>query len=241
MKDLYTVSRRLYETAFPGEPQNFVDRLFALYFPRHLRLIGDGGEAVSMLFSIPYAVQTATGTLDARYLYAVATAPAYRGKGYAKRLIGAEIDRGLPVFLRPMSPALFDFYGKAGLSPFSPVKEESGEAAGTVAYASLSPEMYRAQRGTLLQAPFCAPSLDFLKLAADDGGAVSFPGGAALYERQGDVILFKEWLGDPHIAPALAAALGGKSYRLRRYEQNGTPFGVCHGLPPDSAFLLALD
>lgn len=243
MKDLYTVAKKLYEAGFPGEDPAFTDALFALGFPQHLEGIAERGTLLSMLFALPYPVITAQGELPARYLYAVATDPDHRGKGYAKRLLRELIAEGTPVFLRPMSPSLFDFYRDAGFTPFSPYREVEGKAQGDpVGIATLSPEEYLSARDGFLQAPYCRMSKEFLSLCFTLGGAVGEAGKfAALYERDGDTVLFKEFWGDVANAPRAAALLGAASYTARFADPEGTPFGVCANLPTDTVFLAALD
>lgn len=243
MKDLYTAAKKLYETAFPGEEPSFTEALFALGFPKHLEGIAEHGTLLSMLFALPYPVITSEGELPARYLYAVATDPDHRGKGYAKQLLREIIAEGNPVFLRPMSPSLFEFYKDAGFVPFSPYRELQGEAQGDSAgITTLLPDAYLAARDGFLQAPYCRMSKEFLSLCYTLGGAVGEVGKfAALYELDGDTVLFKEFWGDPENAPRAAAFLGAAHYTVRFSDPTGTPFGVCANLPADTVFLAALD
>lgn len=244
MKDLYQLSRALYDEAFPGEDERFIEALFALGFPTHLVAMGEGKDLASMLFALPYDIVTADGVQKAHYLYAVATAKAHRGKGYAKKLLRRVAERGVPVFLRPMSPSLFDFYKGAGFLPFSPYREwegaaEDGDLTGLV---MLSKEEYLTARDGFLTPPYCRMTADFLKLSFSSGGAVGLDGRfAALFERDGDTVLFKEWWGDPAFAPQAAKFLGAASFVARTPDESGTPFGVGIGIPEGTVFLAALD
>ncbi len=247
MKDLYTAARALYLDAFVGEDPAFVDALFAKGFPKHLVAMGDGGKLVSMLFSLPYPIATENGLIDAHYIYGVATDKNYRGKGYAKRLLAEAAGRGTPVFLRPMSPSLFDFYGKAGFTPFSPLRIVTGEVSDdahtrTAGIQRLSCTAYLTLRDTLLSKPHCRMSEDFLSLAFLDGGAIGAYGRfIALYEWHGDMVIFKEWFGDKEDIPHAAAYLGAVRYEARYPDANGSPFGVGVGIPAGTLFLAALD
>ena len=239
-----TACRALYETAFPGAAREWDDALFRHVMPDCLRVIRDGEKPVSMLFSIPYPIQTEKGIVDARYLYAVATDPAYRGRGLARRLLGEVIAEGHPVFLRPSSEGLFEFYKSAGLSPVSPLRGEEGLAASCVGEGirALTPEAYLAAREKYLTPPFAAPTPDFLKLGFALGGAVSMDGAfVAFFERRGGEIFFKEWLGDTDFAPRATAFLGGDTYRLRVPDKDGKPFAMAAGCPEELQFLIALD
>ncbi len=244
MKDLYKLSRALYDEAFPGENERFTEALFALGYPKHLVAMGEGNELASMLFALPYDIVTENGTVQANYLYAVATAKAHRGKGYAKKLLKRVADRGTPVFLRPMSPSLFDFYKAAGFAPFSPYREWSGAAedGDTAKFVQLSKEAYLAARDGFLQSPYCRMTKDFLSLSFSLGGAVGLDGRfAALYERSDDTVLFKEWWGDTALAPQAANFLGAAKFVARTPDKDGTPFGVGIGIPEGTVFLAALD
>lgn len=242
MNALLSACMRLYDMAFPGEPEAFTRAMFDRYAPEYLRTICENGEPISMLFSIPYPIITANGTLDARYLYAVATHPDHRGKGLAKRLLLQEAAEH-PVFLRPMSESLFDYYGKVGFSPFSPIATETGTAnAPSGAERLVSAAEFLTLRDAIAPLPHCRPTEQFLSLYENGGGTVAYGSAAvALFERTEDGILFKEYWGDPVFAPRLAAFLGGERFELRRAAKDGKCFGVGIGVPTGTAFLAALD
>ena len=247
MKDLYAAARALYIDAFPGEDPAFIDALFAHGFPHHLVAMGDNGKLVSMLFALPYPITTEKGTIDAHYIYGVATDKEYRGKGYAKQLLAEAASRGTPVFLRPMSPSLFAFYESAGFAPFSPFCTVTGDVSPddlskTSGIQRLSKNAYLTLRDTLLAKPHCRMSEEFLSLAFLDGGAIGAYGRfIALYEWCDDTVLFKEWFGDKRDVPLAAAYLGAAHYEARYPDDNGTPFGVGIGIPEGTTFLAALD
>ena len=248
MERLYKNCRALFDTAFPGEDKAWSDALFAYALPHALRVIREGDRPKAMLFALPYDIVLPGGCLQAaKYLYAVSTDPACRGQGLAKRLLNDVAAEGAPVFLRPMSASLFDFYKNAGLSPVSPYLEMSGESEpADEAFKSLTAAEYLAARKDFLKPPYAVPTADFLSLGFSFGGAVALDGKfAAYYERREDEIFFKEWLGDTAFAPRVAAYLGAARYKLRtpcgENEAGATPFGMAVGCPPDLCFLIALD
>ena len=244
MKNLYTACRALYESAFGSDPKAWNDALFRHVMPEHLRVIREGDRPLSMLFSIPYPIKTAQGMIEARYLYAVATDPAHRGKGLARQLLQSVANEGYPVFLRPSSQSLFDFYQKAGFSPISPMRTEVGTAANgnAMAFRHLSIEEYLFARAAFLPHPFAVPTPAFLSLGFSLGGAVMLENEfVAFYERHGDLVWFKEWLGNREFAPRVAAFLGAARYKLRTPDMGGKPFGVGIGVPSELAFSIALD
>ena len=242
MDPLITACMRLYDMAFPGESERFTRAMFDRYAPDHLRVICEDGEPISMLFSIPYPIITENSTVDARYLYAVATHPDHRGKGLAKQLLLQEASER-PVFLRPMSKSLFDYYGKAGFSPFSPIEIETGAATlPSGMERSISPAEFLTLRDRVAPLPHCRPTEQFLSLYEKGGGMVAHADDAvAIFERADGGILFKEYWGNPVFAPRLAAFLRGERFELRRFSKNGACFGVGIGIPASTAFLAALD
>ena len=235
--------QRLYDLAFPGEGESWLTKLFSFAAP-YLRTVCEDGKPLSMLFSIPCLLQTEKEAVEARYLYAVATHPEARGRGLAGRLLRQVIKEGYPVFLRPMQPSLFDFYARVGFAPFSPHATERGVRAPrvTLPIRALTGVEYLAARREFLTPPYTVPSAAFLALAESLGGAIGAPDRfAALYERQGTHVRFKEWLGDIADAPVAAAYLGADTYELRTPTADGAPFGMGVGVPPNARFLIALD
>ena len=76
----------------------------------------EDGRLVSMLFLLP---GTLDGQLSAEYVYAVATLPDYRSKGYAAQLTtwAADIARSegtSALCLCPATEQLYNYYGKQG-------------------------------------------------------------------------------------------------------------------------------
>ena len=248
MEQLYRNCRALFDIAFPGEDRDWCDALFSYALPDCLRVISDGDTPQAMLLALPYGIAQADGRVrEARYLYAVATAPECRGRGLATALLQAVAAEGVPCFLRPMSASLFDFYGKVGLFPISPVLELSGTALPTdECFDVLTAAEYLAARADFLKPPYAVPHADFLALGFRFGGAVGRAGCfAAFYEGHGGEVRFKEWLGDVNFAPRVAAFLGAERYQLRtpcaKNEAGATHFGMAVGCPEELRFLIALD
>lgn len=82
-------------------------------------LMKEDGRTVSMLFLLPGALAQSSNFLPAEYVYAVATLPEYRGRGYAAELVrsGAEMARSqktAALCLLPANPSLYDYYAKLG-------------------------------------------------------------------------------------------------------------------------------
>jgi hypothetical protein len=79
-----------------------------------------------MLFLIPCFWDGVAGY----YVYACATLPQYRGKGFMKALLDAAFakaqnEKAFGLVLIPSAPSLFDFYGKYGFQIFSHIAEHT--------------------------------------------------------------------------------------------------------------------
>ena len=106
---------RLWEQVFGDEPetvQTFFDR-----FPPEAAgwVVRKGGAICAMAYLLPGGwLLTETGMQAVGYVYAVATDPAERGKGYAAKLLRAMMDfadqRALLLYTRPAEASLFRWY-----------------------------------------------------------------------------------------------------------------------------------
>ncbi len=71
------------------------------------------GKPVAMASFLPMCIQHGEEKLPARYVYAVATLPAYRGRGYARSLLNAAKELwNEPLVLSPAEESLCDYYHK---------------------------------------------------------------------------------------------------------------------------------
>lgn len=121
--------RRLWLEAFPEDGTQFIDQfLIRHYRAEQMLTIDCDDHTVAMLHTIPFT--TALGPM--RYIYGVATEPAYRGRGYASELIHRAIaeartagDKGL--FLIPGSGSLRNFYAREGFVGAVPTRFFTGD------------------------------------------------------------------------------------------------------------------
>ena len=111
--------RELWSACF-GDSNAYVDLYFEQHdAARHTMVFLDGDHIASMLSLLPMTVVTQAGILPARYVYAVATLPSYRGRGISTKLLAAahkamrEAGVKLSVLV-PSNAALYNFYGKRG-------------------------------------------------------------------------------------------------------------------------------
>lgn len=111
--------REIWKACF-GDPDSYLDFYYAQGFPKFQTLIDrQEGEISSMLTVVPSFYKKEGECFDAAYLYAVGTAPEWRGKGIASRLLADAHDylrnTGVKVAtLFPAEESLYRFYEKAG-------------------------------------------------------------------------------------------------------------------------------
>ena len=110
---------RVWQACF-GDDEEYIRFFWENGFPvcRGLCLEADG-QTVSMLFLLPCALAYKMTYLPAEYVYAVATLPEHRGRGYAAQLTreaaAIAVSEGKSALcLRPGDEGLYDYYGKLG-------------------------------------------------------------------------------------------------------------------------------
>ena len=105
--------REIYEAAF-GRDEPFDSLLFDNYSDS-CRFMKKDGVVTAALFLLPCVLKTAEYSIPARYLYAAATAPENRRRGEMTKLLAAVCgDTAEPIFLKPASESLADYYAKRG-------------------------------------------------------------------------------------------------------------------------------
>jgi len=151
--------RALWKTVF-GDSDLFLDDFFTMvYRPGMAALIEDGGEVVSAAYALPLE--------NALYLYALATLPACRGRGFGKAVTHAVLS-GRPAYLYPASESLRDWYRRemgARDCLFSPALSPLPEDA-----LPISAEEYSTAREALLKGtPHAVYPLSFLRFFERSG------------------------------------------------------------------------
>jgi len=113
---------QIWQTCF-GDEESYVQFFWENCFPQCRGLVWEeDGRAVSMLFLLPGTLAfKKTRPLAAEYVYAVATLPEHRGKGFAGKLTryAAELalDEGKAALcLRPANESLCAYYAKQGFA-----------------------------------------------------------------------------------------------------------------------------
>ncbi|MBD5451986.1 MAG: GNAT family N-acetyltransferase, partial [Lachnospiraceae bacterium] len=99
-----------------GDDREYIDLYLSNRFEtENMLVIHEDGRPVSMLSLLPVTITIDGESHAARYVYAVATLPAYRKKGYASKLIEhAFYKYEEPLILQPASEELRRYYEKLG-------------------------------------------------------------------------------------------------------------------------------
>ena len=109
-------TRPLYEECFPEDSKRFVDYYYSYKATdNEIYVIRDGDKIVSMIHLNPYRTQIGGRVATLHYIVAVATAKAYRHRGYMDQLMNHVLsvmyDRGEPfTYLMPVSEDLYSRY-----------------------------------------------------------------------------------------------------------------------------------
>jgi len=188
--------RSLWKRVF-GDSDVFLDTFFReIYVPGMAAVMEDEGVIVSAAYCVPFG--------EARYIYAVATDPAYRGRGCGRAVTIAAAD-GEGAYLCPASSALRSWYMdvmNAVPASFRPSLSPAG------VLTPISAEEFVRRREALLgDRPHAEYSSGILDLYALDGGFYTDETGAVCaVSRDGTV---NELLPCPEGGEAYILALNG--------------------------------
>lgn len=202
--------RRLWTAAF-GDSGLFLDGFFAKGFSseRCLCLYENGVLAAAL-----YWFDCHFGEEKTAYIYAVATDPVYRGRGFCRALMSAAHDllrqRGYTLaLLVPGSEGLFRMYAGMGYVPCTRVREFTCDAAGEkLPLREITPAEYTTLRQKLLPPGSVVQegeNLAFLqtctRLFAGENALLA----AELSQKEARIV---EFLGEESLAPGILQTLG---------------------------------
>lgn len=106
---------KIWETCFGDEKEYIRFYMEHRMTEENMLVIHEDGKAVSMASFLPVRYLCEGEYVDARYVYAVATLPEYRGRGLAKRiLMFAHEHYGQPLILAPAEESLMHYYETLG-------------------------------------------------------------------------------------------------------------------------------
>ncbi len=197
-----------------GDGEEVTGSFFRKFPPeRHTRVIEADGTIAAMASWLPVRLDGMSGA----YVYAVATAPEYRGRGLARDLMEelehALADRGLAfAALCPAEPSLYDFYAALGYeTAFYCDHFFCAPEGEDLPLTKLDASRYRAAREGYLARQSCIWDDAALSYLTDTGTAFyRFPGGCAAISAMPDgAICIPELLCDDakKTAPALCRML----------------------------------
>ncbi len=209
--------RSLWKEAF-GDGEAFLDAFFGTSFsPDRARCARENGDVVAML----YWFDCEHDGERVAYLYAVATAKAYRGRGICAALM-KNTHRDLKekgytgALLVPGTAELFGFYEKFGYKTSCYVREFSASASeGELDIRKICKEEYLELRrrflplGSVIQE---RENLDFLNTQASFYTGDGFLLAA---RREGDTLFGVELLGNTDTASKIVGALGLNKGKFR--------------------------
>lgn len=232
--------RELWQLAF-GDENEYIDLYYQHAFsPEDVLVLLDDGQIQSMVICLPAKLQLSQfGQVNAAYFYALATDPAARGKGHARRLLAfahdflaaSGVQAGVTV---PAMPSLFSFFQGAGLDPFFYFGEHHFTRADTApvqgTLQSCPWDEYSAARKSILGERLALHYPDaqirwqkaVCRLAGTDLYRIQTGGDTAfcVVEREGERLVAKELLttnpaGLAAAASVLLGELGASSITLR--------------------------
>lgn len=110
---------RLWEICF-GDAPGLIRRFFAVWYkPEHCLVYTVAGKAAAAVYMLPCHMQARGKLFPGHYIYAAATLPAYRGRGYMASLMAAAALEGAgrgQMFsaVLPAEESLYAYYGRFG-------------------------------------------------------------------------------------------------------------------------------
>lgn len=104
----------LYKEVFSEDTEEFAEKFTNKYFDKCCRYKTVDGKIVSMLYLLDCSIFDGNKTKKAKYLYAAATHPDYRGKGLMAELINKAVKQEQNIVTKPATESLFSFYEKFG-------------------------------------------------------------------------------------------------------------------------------
>ncbi len=161
------------------------------------------GELIAALYAIPCELKSGEDTVAARYIYAVATMPEFRGRGIMTRLMDfahAELESdGVEAFwLYPANEGLSGFYAKAGYESVPSMQSAEFEGYKTVSKAKpVDAADVEKWRGDLLahkSAMLWDKRILDYALKFYDAEWLAMPSGIALASCKGDKVIIHELL-----------------------------------------------
>ena len=145
-------AQELYMLCFPDDSEQFAKTFTENCFD-DCRYILKDGKLISMLFLLDCEIVTEEKKVEAKYLYAAATHPSFRSKGFMKKLINqVKAEAQEPIITKPANEELFSFYRSLGFKDAFYFSEEIYEKQNNVdfSFEQTTAEDYKIIRERLL-------------------------------------------------------------------------------------------
>ena len=226
--------RQLWQEAF-GDEDAFLDKFFSTaYSPNRCRVILSEGQAAAAL----YWLDCLWEGKKLAYLYAVATAKAFQGRGLCRLLLedthALLAQKGYAgVVLCPGNDGLFAMYAKLGYVNMSAIREFSAEADDTVCpLTKISPEEYARRRKILLPPNSILQEGESLAFLTTFSSLYAGQDCLLCARREEDTLFVPEILGNTDRAAGVLGYFGCKTgiFRTPGLEK---PFAMYHRLTAD--------
>ena len=226
--------KKIWQDCF-GDPTGYIDLYFTHYWqPERLFVLEEAGAARAMCAWFDFSL----GGAPAAYFYAVATEPAYQGRGFCRQLMAyaeAELEKqGIRQFLLvPGEESLFRFYAAMGYEMAGAIGSADVKVPLPGQVRPLSAGEYLRRRNEIAPANavgYTGAQIRYQQLLCDySGGGLFALGdtGCAVVERlSGTTLLVKEVLGfDPLLAGShLLHHCGGSHAIVRFPDDTDKPF-----------------
>ena len=238
--------RQLWKVVF-GDEDAFLDRFFSLAFaPERCLCAREGTVLAAMIHWLPCS----RGNDRLGYLYAVATAPEFRGRGICRALMEAAHtamkEAGYTgALLYPQEEGLREMYRKMGYETATYIGESICSCGMEPApMHPVTPEEYIRLRRDFLPQQSVVQEFPFIQLMAADFRFYKGLGFLLAAREEKDHLYGAELLGDPHTMPGILCSLGLPFARFRS-PGGKLPFAMFRPLIPGaeapSYFGLPLD
>ena len=226
--------RQLWKEAF-GDTDAFLDDFFrTAYAPARCRCVVEDDGVTAAL----YWFDCSCGGARLAYIYAVATDPAHRGRGLCKALMADTVEALTAAgcqgaVLVPQEPWLIDMYARMGFDPCTAVTEFHTMAAQRpIPVRQVDAAQFAQLRRKLLPPGGVIQEAENLTFLAAQAAFYAGDAWLAVTAETDGMLWCPEFLGDPALAPGLAAALGYGEGSFR-VPGDGRPFAMFRPLVKD--------
>lgn len=209
--------KKLWKEAF-GDEDAFISCFFETAFsPDRCRYLLEGEQAAAMLYWLDGAYR---GQRQA-YVYAVATAEEYRGRGLCRRLMeqtheALKSEGYAAAMLYPAEEGLRELYRKMGYRDFGRELKFSCEAHGNTEIREVSPEEYGEIRRNLLPEDGVIQEGKCLEFLVNCAKLYAGPDFLMAANVEGETLNAVEFLGNSEAVPGIVNALGCKEGTFRQ-------------------------